>query len=112
MAGFAKLVVAPRVARGLGAVGAVVSAAVVSAAASCGPPDRPAELNDGTSLPDASAGDGPFFSGTPTGPPPCTLDASAGVCGCLDLTPFSDAPNIYMMLDRSGSMTDLNKWET
>jgi hypothetical protein len=47
-----------------------------------------------------------------TGAPSCEAGSQGNVCGCLDLDLLSDPPNIYFVLDRSGSMTDSNKWTT
>jgi len=44
--------------------------------------------------------------------PICPKSADGGTCGCLDLPLLGDAPNLYFVLDRSGSMTDSNKWDT
>lgn len=44
--------------------------------------------------------------------PSCDAGAQGGVCGCLDLPLLTDPPNLYFILDRSGSMTDDNKWAT
>jgi hypothetical protein len=43
--------------------------------------------------------------------PACQFDEDGGPCGCLELSLLSDAPNIYFVLDRSGSMGG-GKWET
>ena len=45
-------------------------------------------------------------------PPPCEAGVLGGVCGCLDLSLLSDPPNLYFVLDRSGSMNDSSKWLT
>jgi hypothetical protein len=34
------------------------------------------------------------------------------VCGCLDLSLLSNQPNLYFVLDRSGSMATSSKWTT
>jgi hypothetical protein len=34
------------------------------------------------------------------------------VCGCLDLPLMTDPPNLYFVLDHSGSMNEDNKWQT
>lgn len=35
-----------------------------------------------------------------------------GPCGCLEISLLTDQPNLYFVLDRSGSMLDSNKWGT
>jgi hypothetical protein len=47
-----------------------------------------------------------------TGIPSCEAGLQGDVCGCLDLDLLSPPPNIYFVLDRSGSMNDSNKWTT
>jgi hypothetical protein len=47
-----------------------------------------------------------------TGVPSCEAGLPGDVCGCLDLDLLSDPPNIYFVLDRSGSMNDSGKWTT
>jgi von Willebrand factor type A domain len=44
--------------------------------------------------------------------PTCNLGPEGGVCACVDQPLVVDAPNIYFVLDRSGSMNDFNKWQT
>jgi hypothetical protein len=45
-------------------------------------------------------------------PPTCDLGPDFGVCACSEVTLLTDAPNLYFVLDRSGSMADGNKWNT
>jgi hypothetical protein len=40
----------------------------------------------------------------------CNLGPEGGVCACVDQPLLGDAPTIYFVLDRSGSMLELNKW--
>jgi hypothetical protein len=47
-----------------------------------------------------------------TGAPSCEAGVQGDVCGCLDLDLLTDPPNVYFVLDRSGSMNDSNKWAT
>ena len=47
-----------------------------------------------------------------SGPPSCDAGNTGDVCGCLDLPLLADPPNMFFLLDRSGSMTDENKWAT
>jgi hypothetical protein len=47
-------------------------------------------------------------AGTPT----CNAGPDLGVCACTELSFLSDAPNLYFVLDRSGSMADNGKWNT
>jgi hypothetical protein len=42
--------------------------------------------------------------------PMCSIGPEGGVCACVDQPLLIDAPNIYFVLDRSGSMAQSNKW--
>jgi hypothetical protein len=42
----------------------------------------------------------------------CSLGPEAGVCACADEPLLGDPPTLYYVLDRSGSMAQLNKWST
>lgn len=44
--------------------------------------------------------------------PQCETQADGGPCGCLEMSFLSDAPNLYFVLDRSGSMEADGKWQT
>ena len=56
---------------------------------------------------------GPSFTGdASTGLPGCGEQDSGAFCQCVDTPLFTDAPNIYFVLDRSGSMATDNKWGT
>lgn len=46
------------------------------------------------------------------GVPKCNAGPDLGVCACTELSLLSDAPNLYFVLDRSGSMAADNKWTT
>jgi len=72
----------------------------------------------GTGNPDKPPDFG-FDSGL--GPHDCNLGPDKGVCTCVDMQVLADVPNIYFMLDRSGSMsltapnapsTAPTKWQT
>ena len=45
-------------------------------------------------------------------PPTCNAGPDLGVCACTELDFLSDVPNLYLVLDRSGSMADGDKWNT
>jgi len=42
----------------------------------------------------------------------CGVGPDGGVCACADEPLAIDPPTLYFVLDRSGSMNDLNKWNT
>lgn len=44
-------------------------------------------------------------------PPGCGVKNDGTTCDCIDVPLFADPPNIYFVLDRSGSMLDDGKWE-
>ena len=66
-----------------------------------------------------SGGGGAAASGSPrfdpdkggAKPPGCGTKPDGSVCECLDVPLFVDAPTIYFVLDRSGSMASQNKWD-
>ncbi|MEO7111631.1 MAG: vWA domain-containing protein [Polyangiaceae bacterium] len=41
-----------------------------------------------------------------------TSQIDGGPCGCLEISLISNQPNLYFVLDHSGSMQDDNKWTT
>jgi len=58
--------------------------------------------------PQAGGGDGSGDAGTK--PPGCGQKDDGSYCDCVDVPLFAEAPNIYFVLDRSGSMADDGKW--
>jgi len=42
----------------------------------------------------------------------CNLGPEGGVCACVDQPLLGDPPNLYFVLDRSGSMQEDGKWPT
>ena len=52
------------------------------------------------------------FDASSLAPPGCGVGPDGGVCDCIDTPLLVDPPNFYFVLDRSGSMTDGNKWTT
>lgn len=78
-------------------------------AAGCGS-RRPPPAGD-TSVPDVGAsGGGPFANAGSTKPPGCGTAPDGTYCDCIDAPLFVDPPNMYFVLDRSGSMAESNKW--
>jgi hypothetical protein len=75
--------------------------------------NHPPALGDYTTEPPAGddAGSPPTIDlGGPPHVPMCNLGPEGGVCACADETLLGDAPNIYFVLDRSGSMNEFGKW--
>ncbi|HEY2365946.1 MAG TPA: vWA domain-containing protein, partial [Polyangiaceae bacterium] len=46
------------------------------------------------------------------GAPTCNAGPGLGVCACTEIGLLTDAPNLYFVLDRSGSMDTNGKWST
>jgi len=44
-------------------------------------------------------------------PPGCGRKDDGTQCACVDVPFFADPPNVYLVLDRSGSMADDGKWD-
>ena len=87
---------------------AVAIGVAVCGAAGCGEPTHPAALPD---LVDE--GGTPFFvSDASPSVPTCNLGPNGNVCACVDQPLLGDVPNLYFVLDRSGSMNDDGKWGT
>lgn len=42
----------------------------------------------------------------------CVKDERGEACGCTELSLVTDVPNLYFVLDRSGSMSEDGKWTT
>ncbi len=92
--------------------GAAVGCAVALAVSQgCGTADRPSAF--GSSIA-ARAEAGPAqtidIDASSTYEPMCNLGPEGGVCACVDEPLAGDVPNLYFVLDRSGSMAEMGKW--
>jgi hypothetical protein len=85
-------------------------AAVLALVAGCGSERPPPAGTSGYSPPVVSGSSGGFADSGTHKPPGCGTKADGTFCDCLDVPLFAEAPNIYFVLDRSGSMTEDNKW--
>jgi hypothetical protein len=83
----------------------VAGAAVLAAA--CGDEAPPFIADPGGK--DAAAD---VIFGGEAAPPTCNAGPDLGVCACTELGFLSDVPNLYFVLDRSGSMATDDKWTT
>jgi hypothetical protein len=80
-------------------------------AQACGVSERPPEI--GALSVDAGAdGGGQSFQATEPTKLSCNLGPDGGVCACADEPLLGDPPNLYFVLDRSGSMEEDGKWPT
>jgi hypothetical protein len=84
-------------------------AIALTATGGCGEPARPGELPEPSR---SEAGSTFFVTDASPGAPTCNLGSSGHVCACVDQPLLGQVPNLYFVLDRSGSMNDDNKWGT
>jgi hypothetical protein len=93
--------------------GAVTAfAATLALVAGCGS-QKPPPAGDSAYQPGAGAGGGGGFQdgGVSNKPPGCGQKADGSFCDCVDTPLFADPPNMYFLLDRSGSMAENDKWD-
>ncbi len=76
----------------------------------CGSSDRPPPASDSFAKGNGSAS-GSFSDAGPTRLPGCGPQDNGSFCECVDTPLFTDPPNLYFVLDRSGSMAEGNKWD-
>lgn len=85
-------------------------AAGLALVAGCGT-ERPPPAGDPKYTPPVTVGSGGGFAdGGSTKPPGCGQKDDGSFCDCIDVPLFAEPPNMYFVLDRSGSMTEDNKW--
>jgi hypothetical protein len=85
----------------------------VAALQGCGGSDRPSAFDNyiPTQSPRGDTGPSGLLSlDASVSVPMCNLGPEGGVCACADEPLAGDIPNLYFVLDRSGSMAELNKW--
>lgn len=80
--------------------------------AGCGS-DRPEPAQLFTASTSGGAGGGGADGGLGTGtkPPGCGTKDDGSYCECVDVPLYTNPPNMYFVLDHSGSMTEGNKWD-
>lgn len=88
---------------------ASVIAAVITLIA-CGT-ERPPPTGGSYTSNGGAAGGGGFADAGPTKLPGCGDQGNGKFCDCVDTPLFAEPPNIYFVLDRSGSMAEDNKWD-
>lgn len=90
----------------------VAGALGVTWIAGCGSSDRPPPASD-TFVPPGQANSSSGFGGDGgVLLPGCGTKADGSSCDCVDAPLFTDPPNIYFVLDRSGSMSFDDKWSS
>jgi hypothetical protein len=87
---------------------ALAASFAVAISTGCGSERPPPAGSSGTVTPGSSGG--LFASDAGSAPPGCGKAPDGTVCACIDVPLFEDPPNIYFVLDRSGSMAESNKW--
>ena len=90
---------------------AVAGTLAVTWIAGCGSSDRPPPAADTFVEPGSVGGSSSGFGGDGgVLLPGCGAKADGSSCDCVDAPLFTDPPNIYFVLDRSGSMLEDDKW--
>jgi hypothetical protein len=85
-------------------------AAAMALVAGCGS-QKPPPAGDSTYTPGSAAGGAGFLGDAGSNKPPgCGQKDDGTFCDCVDTPLFSDPPNMYFVLDRSGSMAESDKW--
>jgi hypothetical protein len=77
----------------------------------CGKERPPPAGSGGTANPTGNGGNGFDVDPDGTKPPGCGTAPDGTFCECVDTPLFAEAPNMYFVLDRSGSMAEGNKWQ-
>jgi hypothetical protein len=80
----------------------------IVACGSTHPPPSPGTNSTGSG---AGAGAGTSLTGATSTLPGCGATADGTVCECVEAQLFEEPPNLYFVLDRSGSMATDNKWD-
>jgi len=93
------------------ALAVVVCAAALGAPLSCGNASHPPPLVDegapsGATGGSAGGSGGSLFGDGAVAVPTCNLGPQGGVCACVDQPLLGDPPNLFFVLDRSGSMNE------
>jgi hypothetical protein len=88
---------------------AFLAIATIAALGACGHPHPPLIAD----FQSDGGGSNDFSLDSGQGVPKCQfVQADGTICGCTDVPLVTDAPTLYFVLDRSGSMNDQNKWTT
>lgn len=82
---------------------------LIASGPGCGS-ERPPPASDGTFVAPPPTGGGFKDGGKSSKPPGCGQRDDGGFCDCIDVPLFGEPPNMYFVLDRSGSMAEGNKW--
>jgi hypothetical protein len=92
------------------ALAAGACAFVLALPLSCGNPSHPPPLSDegtgGGATSGSSSGPGNLAGDGAAVVPTCNLGPHGGVCACVDQPLLGDPPNLFFVLDRSGSMSE------